>query len=85
MLFLSVEMPESRVDERQDPRRFPDPRPPDLPLETVALALPAGAVPAPLLLARAQDLAEHAILVAGTEKVFRTEKFHGRTIFHSVR
>ena len=68
-----VEMPEPRVDERKDPRRFTDPLPPDLPQETVALVEPAGAVPAPLLLARAQDLAENAILVAGSEKVFRAE------------
>jgi hypothetical protein len=76
-------MPEARVDERKDPRRFADPLPPDLPQETVALFEPAGAFPAPLLLARAQDLAENAILVAGSEEVFREEKIHGRTIFHS--
>jgi len=75
-----VKMPESRVDERQDSRRFPYPRPPDLPQETVALLEPAGAFPAPLLLARAQDLAEHAILVAGSEKVFRAEEIHGSAI-----
>ncbi len=75
-----VKMPESRVDERQGSRRFPDPLPPDLPQETVALVEPAGAFPAPLLLARAQDLAEHAILVAGSEKVFRAEEIHGSAI-----
>ena len=79
-----VEMPEARVDERKDPRRFADPLPPDLPQQTVALAKPAGAVPTPILLARAQDLAEDAILVSGSKEVFRTEKFHDRIIFHSA-
>jgi len=64
-------MPEARVDERKDPRRFADPFPPDLPQETIALVKPAGAVPAPLLLARTRDLAENAILVSGSEEVFR--------------
>ena len=68
-----VKMPEPRVDERKDPRRFADPLPPDLPQETVALVEPAGAVPTPLLLARTQDLAENTILVAGSEEVFRAE------------
>ena len=68
-----IEMPEPRVDERKEPGRFTDPFPSDLPQETVALVEPAGAFPAPLLLSRAQDLAEDAILVAGSEKVFRAE------------
>jgi hypothetical protein len=73
-------MPEAGVKERKEPRRFADPLPPDLPQETVALAEPAGAVPAPLLLARAHDLAENAILIAGSEEVFREEKIHGPVI-----
>ncbi len=68
-----VEMPEPRVYEGEDPRHFTDPLPPDLPQETVALVEPAGALPAPFLLARTQDLAENAILVAGLEQVFRAE------------
>jgi hypothetical protein len=66
-------MPEPRVDERKDARGFTRPLPSDLPQKPVALVEPAGAVPAPLLLARAQDFAENAILVTGSEKVFRTE------------
>ena len=77
-----VEMSEARVDERKDPRRFADPLPPDLPQEAVSLADPAGAVPAPLLLARAQDIAEDAILVAVAEELFREEEIHNRNIFH---
>jgi len=66
-------MPEARVNERKDPRHFADPLPPDLPQKTVALVQPAGAVPTSVLLSRAQDLAENAILVAGSEEVFRAE------------
>ena len=66
-------MPESRVEEREGPRHFADPLSPDLPQETVALALPAGALPAPFLFTGTQDLAEYAILVAVLEKIFRAE------------
>ncbi len=69
-----VEMPEARVEERKDPRCFADPLPSDLPQEAVALVQTSGTVAAPLLLARAQNLAENAILVAGPEEVFRAEE-----------
>jgi len=78
-------MSEARVQQREFSRGPTDPLPADLPQETVALVEPTGAVPAPLLLARARNLAENAILVAGSEEVFRAEGIHGRNILYSLR
>jgi len=72
----------ARVDQRELPRRPQDPLTPDLPQEAVALTEPAGAVPAPILIARAMDVAEDAILVAVSKEVLRVKEIHNRNILH---